>query len=144
MPATATTPKIVQVFYTGTQDTACCLQAWAVAAHCICTELKLRHSHRHRSPNVIFIFFSFKDFIDFWGQWCGLAAKALHFYAPGSHMGTGSSPGTSTSHPAPCLCPGESSGGWAKTLGPCTHVGELEEAPGSWLWTSSVLAVAAT
>ena len=59
-------------------------------------------------------------------------------------MGAGSSPGTSTSHPAPCLCPGESSGGWAKTLGPCTHVGELEEVPGSWLWIGTAPAVALT
>ena len=38
----------------------------------------------------------------------------------------------------------ESSPGWPKALGPCTHVGDQEEAPFSWFWISSVLAVVAT
>ena len=37
----------------------------------------------------------------------------------------------------------ESSGRWAKCLGPCTHVGDLEEAPGSWLQIDLAPAVAA-
>ena len=37
----------------------------------------------------------------------------------------------------------EGSGRWPKSLSPCTHVGELKEAPSSWLQIGSVLAVAA-
>ena len=35
----------------------------------------------------------------------GLAAKVLALNSPGSHMCTGSNPGSPTSHPAPCLWP---------------------------------------
>ena len=37
----------------------------------------------------------------------------------------------------------EGSGGWPKSLGPCTHVGDWEEAPGSWLWSGVAPAIAA-
>ena len=37
----------------------------------------------------------------------------------------------------------ESSGRWPKSLGPCTRVGDLEEAPGSWLWIGAAPAIAA-
>ena len=37
----------------------------------------------------------------------GLVAKVLVLNSLGSHMGTGSSPGSSTSHPVPCLWPGK-------------------------------------
>ena len=37
----------------------------------------------------------------------------------------------------------ESSRGWSKSLGPCTHVGDQEEAPGSWLQIGSAPAIAA-
>ena len=36
----------------------------------------------------------------------------------------------------------ESSGNWPKSLGPCTHMGDLEEALGSWLWIGSAPAIA--
>ena len=36
----------------------------------------------------------------------------------------------------------ESSRGRPKTLGLCTHVGDPEEAPGSWLWIGTALAIA--
>ena len=49
---------------------------------------------------------------------------------PGSHMDAGSNPGSPASHPAPRLWPREGSGGRPKALGPCTHVGDLEESPG--------------
>ena len=40
----------------------------------------------------------------------------------------------------------ESSRGRPKAFGPCTHMGDLEEDPGSWLWIQirSALAIAAT
>ena len=38
----------------------------------------------------------------------------------------------------------ESSGGRPKALGPCTRVGDLDKASGSWLQISSALAFAAT
>ena len=31
----------------------------------------------------------------------------------------------------------------AQVLGPCTHVGDLEEAPCYWLWIGATLAIAA-
>ena len=37
----------------------------------------------------------------------------------------------------------ESSGRWPKSLGPCACVGDLEEAPGSWLQICPALAIAA-
>nr|XP_051708725.1 cyclin-dependent kinase 14 isoform X2 [Oryctolagus cuniculus] len=37
----------------------------------------------------------------------------------------------------------ESSGRWPKCLGPCTRMGDPEEAPGSWLWISTAPAIAA-
>ena len=42
-----------------------------------------------------------------WAWQCGLVAKVLALNTPGSHMGAGSNPGSSTSHPAPCLQPGK-------------------------------------
>ena len=38
----------------------------------------------------------------------------------------------------------ESSRGQPNALGPCTHVGDPEETPGSWLQINSALAVVAT
>ena len=40
-------------------------------------------------------------------------------------------------------CGLESSQGRPKALGPCTRMGDLEEAPGSWLQISSALAIVA-
>ena len=37
----------------------------------------------------------------------------------------------------------ESSQGQPKALGPYTWLGDLEEAPGSWLWIGSALAIVA-
>ena len=37
----------------------------------------------------------------------------------------------------------ESSRRWPKCLGPCTHVGELEEAPDSWLRIGAAPAIVA-
>ena len=37
----------------------------------------------------------------------------------------------------------ERSQGWARALGPCTRVGDLEEAPGSWVWVGSSPTIAA-
>ena len=37
----------------------------------------------------------------------------------------------------------DGSGGWSRSLGTCTHVGDPEEAPGSWLRISIALAVVA-
>ena len=37
----------------------------------------------------------------------------------------------------------ESSRGWPKTLGPCTHMGDLVEAPGFWLQTGTAPALVA-
>ena len=37
----------------------------------------------------------------------------------------------------------ESSGGWPKSLEPCTHMGDLEEAPGSWFQVGAAPAIAA-
>ena len=37
----------------------------------------------------------------------------------------------------------EGSGGWPKCLGPCTRMGDQEEAPGSWLWIGVSPAIAA-
>ena len=64
--------------------------------------------------------------------------KVLAFCMPGSHMDAGSNPGQPASHPAPCLWPGKAvkDGPNPWNLAP---VGDLEEAPGSWLqiWLSS-------
>ena len=54
------------------------------------------------------------------------AAKVLVLNMPGSHMGASSNPGNSASHPTSCLC----LRGRSKVLGPCTCVGDLEEALG--------------
>ena len=40
--------------------------------------------------------------------------------------------------------PWESSRGWPKTSGPCMHVGDPEEAPGSWLWIGTAPAIGVT
>ncbi|XP_051688083.1 protein archease isoform X2 [Oryctolagus cuniculus] len=45
-------------------------------------------------------------------------------------------------HPQLSAMVWESSRRWPKSLGPCTHVGDLEEAPGSWLRIDTALAVA--
>lgn len=49
--------------------------------------------------------------------------------ASASFMGTSLSP-VSTSNPAPWWCAWESRGEWLKYLGPCSHVGNEEKAPG--------------
>ena len=59
-------------------------------------------------------------------------------------MGASSSPDSSTSHPAPCLCPGESSRGRPKVLGPCIRVGDPEEVIGSWIRIGTASAIALT
>ena len=69
--------------------------------------------------------------------------KVLSLHAPESHLGTGSNPGSPTSHPAPCLWPGKA-GEDGPELGPCTHVGDPEEVPGSQLRTGAAPAVAVT
>lgn len=50
-----------------------------------------------------------------------------------SQMCTGSGPSSSAPKAAPCKW--ESSKGWQKFLGPCTQVGNPDEAPCSWLQT---------
>lgn len=50
-----------------------------------------------------------------------------------SKMGTSLCPGCFPSHPAPCLWIGESNREWPKAMGPFTHKGDIEEAPGSCL-----------
>ena len=42
-----------------------------------------------------------------WAWHYSVAAKVLTLNAPGSHMGTSCNPGSSASHPAPCLWPGK-------------------------------------
>ena len=41
------------------------------------------------------------------------------------------------------LWPGEGNGGWPRCLGSCTHMGDQEEAPGSWLRISEAPAIVA-
>lgn len=53
---------------------------------------------------------------------------------------SGSSAGCFISDPAPAW---ESSRGWPKYLSPCTHMGNLQDAPGSLLQTNTVTAFAA-
>ena len=67
----------------------------------------LRHMKSSRHEDIPSTFFFFKDLIYFGPQCGSLAAKVLALNAPESHMGAGSNPGGSTSHPAPCLCPGK-------------------------------------
>lgn len=55
------------------------------------------------------------------------------FVAPASHMGASASLGCSTSDSVPCWYIWECSGGQSVFLHPCTHVGNQEEAPSSWL-----------
>ena len=57
--------------------------------------------------------------------------EVLILNAPLSHMGVGSNPDSSSSHPAPCLWCGKAIEEGPMALGPCTHVGYLEEVPGS-------------
>ena len=47
-------------------------------------------------------------------------------------MGTDPCSGGPASHPALFLWPREAVEDGPKALGPCTHVGDLEETPGSW------------
>lgn len=49
---------------------------------------------------------------------------------PVSHMDATSSSRSSTSNPIPCSCPWESPRSWPKSSEPCTHTGDLGEAPG--------------
>ena len=65
-----------------------------------------------------------------------LVAKVLTLYALGSYVGAGLYPDCSTSLPAPCFWLGKSNQGWPKALGPCSHMGDMEEAPGSCLQIS--------
>ncbi|XP_062036727.1 uncharacterized protein LOC133750960 [Lepus europaeus] len=65
-----------------------------------------------------------------------LAGAAAHLadplpVAPASHMAAGSSPSCSSSSPALCCGPGRQQR-MAQVLGPCTRVGDQEEAPGPW------------
>ena len=56
-------------------------------------------------------------------------------------MGAGSYPSSPASHPAPYLWPGKVV---EDSTNPSTHVGDLEEAPGSWPRIGSTPAVVAT
>ena len=58
-------------------------------------------------------------------------------------MGTRSHPGCFTFHPAPCLWPAKAVEDGPHALEPCIHMGDPEEALGSWLQIGSALAVAA-
>lgn len=76
----------------------------------------------------------------------GQACVGVGWAAPwddGSHLDTSSSSGYSTSHLAPFQHALKISGGCPKSLGPSTHVGHSEGVPGSQLWISSALAIAA-
>ena len=55
--------------------------------------------------------------------------KGPRLARPGSHMGAGSNPGSPASLQLPAVA-WESSRGQPKALGPCTRVGDPEEAPG--------------
>ena len=73
----------------------------------------------------------------------GLVAKVFPLNRPGSHMGASSIPAA----PLPIQLPVCGLGKqlkMAQSLGILHHVGDLEEAPGSWLWISSAPAMAAT
>lgn len=50
-------------------------------------------------------------------------------------------PSCSTFNSVPCWCTQESSEEWPMSLGPCTHMGDSEEALGSWFQTSPVPAI---
>lgn len=62
---------------------------------------------------------------------------------PAYHIGTGSIPSYYTSDPALCLPNGNAAQGGSSLLDPCTHVRDLEEAPGSHLQSRTALAIAA-
>lgn len=53
--------------------------------------------------------------------------------------GAGSRPGYSTCDPVPCCCAWGSGGGGPRR--PCTHVGDLKEAPGCCLWTCPAVVI---
>ena len=69
----------------------------------------------------------------------GLVTKSSLCTYPGSHMGTGSCPGCSTSHPAPCLWLGKQLR-IAQSLGTLHPHGRLGR--GSWLLASDQLSQA--
>lgn len=59
-----------------------------------------------------------------------------------SHIGPCSSSVCFTSKEAPYKQPGKvAENEWPKCLGPCTHVGDVEEVPGSQLQTGPALAI---
>ena len=58
-------------------------------------------------------------------------------------MGADPCCGGPASHPALFLWPSKAVEDGPKALGPCTHVGDLEEAPGSWIRIGSAPVVAA-
>ena len=65
----------------------------------------------------------------------GIVAKVLALSVPGSHMSTGSNPGSPAYHPAPCLWPGKAVGDGPRPEDPATawDTGKRLQAPGfSW------------
>lgn len=79
------------------------------------------------------------------GRTSWLGRLSLLPVVPASHMSNSLSPGCSTSHPALCYHAwgGGNSRRWLKYVDPCTHLRDLDEAPGSQLWTRKALAFAA-
>lgn len=105
--------------------------------HCCCTSV----INQNRFVNILDIFF-FKDLFIYvfstvaqqansppsiaWTPYgCQFMYQILHFWSS-------------------CLLMGLSRAEWPKSLGPCFHVGDLEETPSSWLQTGPAPVVAAT
>lgn len=80
----------------------------------------------------------------YWGQRHGVVCKVTTCDAGWSPVRPGWSPGCSTSNQAPYSCASEDTRGWPRAWSPTTHVGNLNEDPGSWLHFSSAPSIVAS